>query len=373
MERIAEQVSRVSSFVVGVRDVGRVLAAIQASSELWEIVSLSDRPFNVVVEITRLLHAEGLISFVDGRVVLTPAGQELCREREVVPRMMHRCPTCGGSGVSVMAFEKALARFKELAANRPSPKVDLDQAYVTPETTMARIAVMADRGDLARRDLIILGDDDLMGLAAALTGLPRRVVVLELDADLIYFIGQTAKEEGLAVETSIQDLRDPLPDHYLGAFDTFFTDPPDTLGGLELFVARALSAVRSPGSAGYFGVTNIESSLYKWRKWQRRLLDKYGLVITDIVRDLSTYANWPYLVDRIGFDLEPLRHPPEKPWYKSSLYRVELLSDSVREPDEGMDKRLYIDQESLLWSQRSFPSEDQRPSEGKDQRNVEST
>lgn len=345
---VANQVARATSLLTSEADVERVLSATRSTSELWQIVDLSDRPFNVVVETIKQLRKEGLVDFDGPRISLSAAGEELCDKRGILPRTLHRCSSCEGRGISLQAFDHALRRFVDMAGDRPVPIENFDQAYVTAETTLARVALMAERGDLAGKRLLVLGDDDLVGIAAALTGLPRLVVVLEVDDRLVDFIETKSKENNLRIEVLRHDLRLRLPEYLLGRFDCFFTDPPDTLPGLELFVARGLAALCGDGCAGYFGVTLVESSLRKWRDFQRALVNKFGVVVTDVNYDFSTYVNWDYLVGSVRDDIEPLRHKPTKPWYKSSLYRIETLSDSVKTNEDAEEEGLYTCRENLI-------------------------
>jgi hypothetical protein len=345
---IAEQVSAATGLECSVSDLERVLLAVLASAEPWRVVGLAYRPFNLVVEALQQMEAAGLLSFSNGVAVhLTSAGRELCRKRRLHPHLPQRCPTCEGRSVSLEGFAEALHRFERLAEGRPPPLGELDQAHVTPASTMARLALMADRGDLNGKSLIILGDDDLMGLAAALTGLPQRVVVLELDQRLTDFIAEAARRQHLAVEVLSHDLRLPLPKELVSSFDTFFTEPPDALGGMSLFISRGIEALKGDGASGYFGYTMVESSLHRWRELQRGLVQECGVVITDIIRDFSTYLNWPFLLEEVPAQARVLQRMPEEPWYRSFLYRIELLGDSGPFRDPSPQGELYHSKESM--------------------------
>jgi predicted methyltransferase len=67
--------------------------------------------------------------------------------------------------VVVAAFVEALRRFDSIHGRRPPALRVFDQAYVAPETTFARIALADSHGDIRGKDIVILGDDDLRGLA----------------------------------------------------------------------------------------------------------------------------------------------------------------------------------------------------------------
>ncbi|MCS6802832.1 MAG: bis-aminopropyl spermidine synthase family protein [Chloroflexota bacterium] len=350
--RLAALVSERTAIPTTERDIERILAALPAAADIWQAVDLAKCPFNQVVETVRVLAADGLADVGETSIALTERGRALAAERNAVPPPSLRCAACAGRGVSDEQLAEARRRFDAIAEGRPRPIAVYDQAYVTTDTVFARLAAFADRGDLAGRDLIVLGDDDLIGIAAALTGLPNRVVVVEIDERLNEFIRQVAAAERLALDVLTVDLRDPLPSSLAGAFHTFFTDPPDTLAGLELFIGRGLESLRGAGCAGYFGMTVIESSFRNWRALQARLTGYYRVAITDIVRDFSTYENWDYLVGSVRDDLPPLRRPPLTHWYRSSLYRIETFEDSVLAAAPVDEATLYVGAESLLHTKR---------------------
>lgn len=350
LDGLAEAVQSETSLECSQADLDRILSAFMSGVTLWDAVGLAGRPFHLVLAIAREMERRRLLASDTGVLRLTSVGTTVCRERALQARQRYRCRSCSGRGVSLSRMKRLLERFEVLAAGRPDPLPEFDQAYVTPDTTLARVALMADRGDLAGKDLVVLGDDDLMGLAAALTGLPRSVVVVEIDTRLTEFMKEAAQSEGLALEVVAHDLSEPLPPAMAGSFDTFFTDPPDAQGGMRLFVARAIEALRGPGTSGYFGLTVIESSLYRWRELQEYLVRSSRVVITDIISDFSTYVNWDYLGGTLKSDMQGLLRPPEDPWYRSALYRIEALPGS-RPHLEGIGQEgLYVGPESLAWT-----------------------
>ncbi len=350
LDGVVDAVSSETGLECSEADLSRVLAAFMSGSGLWDAIGLSGRPFALVLAIARQLEQRRLLISSSKGTRLTPHGKKLCADRGLSLRRRYRCRSCEGRSISLASFRRALERFEVLAAQRPDPVPEFDQAYVTPETTMARLALMADRGDLAGKDLLVLGDDDLMGLGAALTGLPKRVVVVEIDRRLTDFMSEAAGVDGLSLEIMAHDLALPLPAGLAGSFDTFFTDPPDAQGGMRLFISRAIESLKGPGASGYFGLTMIESSLYRWRELQEYLVRDCGVVVTDIIPDFSTYVNWDYLGSSLGTDMEGLLRAPQNPWYRSALYRIELLPGSKPRLD-GLDQEgLYVGKESLAWT-----------------------
>ena len=189
-------------------------------------------------------------------------------------------------------------------------------------------------------------EDDLTGLAVALTRKARRVLVLDIDARLIDLDNQAFQELGISnAEARVWDLREPFPPEWLGAFDVFVTDPPETQAAFCAFIARGIAALRGEGGAGYFGLTLRESSLYKWREFQRALVEEWGAVITDIRQDFNAYMNWDYHEETRASRIVPVRRPPAEIWYRSAWYRIELVREPARWNEPIQDEAFYQDEE----------------------------
>src|SRR4030065_6325 len=184
------------------------------------------------------------------------------------------------------------------------------------------LVLISDRGfKLTRKgkEVIVLGDDDLMSIVLGLSGLPKRITVVEIDERLTDFIESTAKKEGFQVDVERFDLRHPLPREHTRRYDTFFTDPPENLKAADAFIGRGISEIRTPGSAGYFGFTRREASLRKWHDVQRMLL-KYKIVFTDIIHNFNESIHWGYEEETRAWRLSPIKVKPKKNWYRSALY-----------------------------------------------------
>ncbi len=307
----------------------------------------------LVKAVLEALRERGFIQYVDGQVVVTEMGRSWAAAHNIHPVPSFRCSTCQGRGIVFDGLGRAVEDFRRAAARRPTALQEFDQAPITAEYALALVAMMADRGDMVGKDLLVLGDDDLLGVAAALTRLPRRVVVLDVDQRLIDLCQELAQEFKLALEARVHDLVHPLPEDLRRSFDVFRTDPPDTLPGLDLFIGRGLSGLRGPGGAGYFGVTLIEASYYRWRELQERLAQRYRVAVTDIVRDFGLYENWQYLLGSLDATIPPQQHGPTRPWYRSTMFRIEALVDSQLElgplATEFMGEELYLSRDSLAW------------------------
>ena len=346
IRRLWQEAAKRTKIPLTERDIERTLRALLASQDIWEVIDRSDVPMMALFSILEVLEDEGLLHVDGERLVLTAAGHKLAEDRRLAPARELRCPHCGGRGLDLgqEPLRQLLRRFDELSRGRPEAIQEYDQGYVTPETAVARVAMMWARGDLEGKRLVVLGDDDLVGLAAALTGAPREVLVVDIDPRIIEFTRQAGEREGLPLRAAVHDLREPLPREWLGAFDTFFTDPPETFAGLRAFIERGLLCLAGPGSAGYFGLTHREASLAKWRSLQRHLLE-LGACITELIDDFNEYVDWGYLEQMRAWGSLPVKVRPKRPWYRSSLYRIELL-ERPRLANEPLPEEILKDEEA---------------------------
>lgn len=345
---IVEQFLREAGIARG--DLVRVVRALLEYSEAWQVAGRANVPFADLVDILRRLEAHHLLEFQGAYLRLTSEGEALAHSLNVAPAHDPTCGKCGGSGVELGQFTKARADFEPMIAGRPPPISSYDQGALTSDSVFQRLALMYAQGDIVQKKILLLGDDDLLSLALALTGLPREIVVVEIDNRLCDFIREAAYGKNLRVTVLQHDSREKMPPNLHAAFDTFITDPSETIQGLLLFVEKGLSTLM-PGAAhtGYFGITLIEASLHKWNLWERHLLQNHAITFTQISAPFSLYAKGTSQTGMPKLDFAPLAHSPRVPWYRSAFFRVETLGEFVPPPDYEMNPRdeLYQDAESL--------------------------
>lgn len=328
-----------------------ILSSLINSQNFWEVVYRSARPFNQVAETLGFLQKRGLINTDNKSLIsLTLEGEKTFAELNIKPLPDYSCSNCSGRGISIEKLKELKEKFAMIVKKRPAAIIDFDQGYVTEETTISRIAHLAQRGDLEGKEIIILGDDDLVSLAAALSGLPKRVVVFEIDTRLTDFIKEQSEKYNLGIETYEHDLKYKLPAEFLNKFDTFLTDPPETVKALVLFIERGLAALKGPGCAGYFGLTMAESSFPKWLEFQSVLAEKFKVVLTEAIPNFNEYVNWDYLHSSIRNDLPFLKAQPNLNWYRSTQFRIITLPESVIKNEDLLDNDIYIDEESLVFT-----------------------
>ncbi|RLI21608.1 putative methyltransferase [Candidatus Bathyarchaeota archaeon] len=325
-----------------------ILNELAASKRtIWELLNSANFPLKDFVEAIKTLHKNGLISADQEGLYLTEKGK-----REVDPKILEFeseiCPKCLGKRIVFgEKFEEILKEFKKIARQRPRPTLDFFQGYMQEEDVIARVALMHHYGDLHKKEFILIGDDDLLSIALSLTGLPSRITVLDIDRRLGDFIKEANKEYGFDIEFRRYNVAEPLPEDLIGNFDVFSSEPLETLTGLKAFVSRGISCLKE-NATGYFGLTILEASHKKWLAIQR-LLSRMNCVITDIISGFSAYpmdygtVNYETFVRKLGI---PVGKNPGINWYKSALYRFEVLGKPKLVVDPRKKLRIkFIDPE----------------------------
>ncbi len=319
----------------------------------WKLIERVDASPTEVVKVLREFKDNGIVEIRDGMIYLTDKGKELARELNIRYYEV-KCPHCMGRGYSNDAFG-ILSEFKEITKNRPLPTADYDQGYIREEDLMQRVAFIYERGDVEGANVMVIGDDDLISIALALTEMPERITVLEIDDRLIEFINHVAKERNLPIDAHKFDVRHDVPEEFLGKYDIFITDPVETLPGITLFLSRAASTLVDNG-AGYFGLTHIEASLRKWAEIERLILDM-NFVITDMLRDFNVYpmknnleiSEDDYIIKREIAELTGNRRI-DADFYRSTLIRMEALGKPIPKVkgDYELKREVYVDDESIV-------------------------
>ncbi len=335
---------------------------LQGKTSYWNLIRENDAVLPEFIATLKELVDGGYIKADDeGLLLLTEKGKEYAEKLGIRAYVDPVCEHCQGKTVVIKeAYKDIYKQFLEIAKNRPKAITAFDQGYVTPEDTIRRVLLMHRFGDVENKKILILGDDDLTSIALALTGLPKEILVLEIDERLINFINKVAEEKGFSnVKAITYDARYPFSEEIQGNYDTFVTDPVETVKGISLFLSRCIQGLKGEGSAGYFGLTHIEASRKKWHQIQKNLLDM-NLVITDIIRRFSDYAlEYEDIVKedlnfRVYTEAPVKVNFPDAYFYTSNMYRVELI-DAPKPLFDGKvewERDLYLDDEAYVTAEK---------------------
>lgn len=143
---------------------------------------------------------------------------------------------------------------------------------------------------------MLIGDDDLVSLTVALGGVhagrPLADVVTVVDSDprvLGFVLSALAEMAGRgplpSVEVVEHDLREPLPP--LPPHDLAMTDPPYTVPGASLFLARAVEALHP--QVGHRVLFSFGAKPPAEQLELQRAISATGLAITDVRRGFNRY------------------------------------------------------------------------------------
>ncbi len=324
----------------------QILRALKKQKmSFWELINYQDSHIVEFIKNLQDLIKDGIIKNENGHFLLL-------KEISIKEKQPVICTYCN-MGVEIKGYFKDIFyRFLEITENRPLPISDFDQGFVRPRDTIARLAFIYERGDLEDQDIFILGDDDLLSIAIGLTGMAKRVCVVEIDTRITSFIKDFCKKQGIKnIYVKEYNVLEEVPAEDKKEYDIFVTDPVETKKGLKLFVGRCIEALKGKGSAGYIGFTHREASLSKWHEFQEFLIDA-GFTITDILRDFSIYPEtenrWEEFYRTYKVMKEMKLPMPNTDWYKSCFVRFEAVKDpKVPHFDAPKDlKELYFDDES---------------------------
>ncbi len=321
------------------RGLQAIISSLRKSQNFWRVVEMSKQPLPLVANVIDSLIDKGYLRVNGEEILFTDKLSDL-DENEIGEFGDLKCKGCNGRGIEIDEFSDILKEFNKIAKYRPEALREFDQGFVSEENTIARMALMHRKGDLKGRDILLIGDDDLLSIAIWLTGLASRLTVLEIDTRLTSFIEEVTKGE---VEVVEYDVSNRLPEAFLGRYDVFFTDPTESLHGFKVFLKRGMLSLNSSG-AGYFGLTRIEASLKKWFKIQK-FINESGFVITDMIDEFNHYQDWEYYMHTKAYKIAPVKSRPAPYWYKSTQIRIEKTFDITIENDEVSDLQ-YLDEES---------------------------
>lgn len=285
---------RLAEGEAGVLDVVRAVARLGPAS-IRSVSRATELPVPVVSAICNELRRREIVAR-EPPVQLTQHGLDLFGDVNGRVAFDPKCRRCRGRGLELpRALGSVISELRAVAEAAPGARVELDQCHCTVETKVRRVLAMYDAGALGGRRVLVLGDDDLTSVAIRLVverlGRPaavRGLVVVDVDPDIVAFVGEALSGSRFDVEVAAHDLREPLPGRFCGAADTVFTDPPYTNAGAELFLSRAADA--TAGRAGRdvflaFGARRPDDALVV-----QRAIVGMGFVVRRLAQNFNEYV-----------------------------------------------------------------------------------
>ena len=209
-------------------------------------------PIPVAVALCNELKKAGLLGEGSG-MNLTSRGRSLIEDDlafKGVDQELYRRAVAGA-----LTPAEILQRYpflQEIFSERPQVDVTLDQSKCLAETSIRRALLCLRYNSLLGKNILCVGDDDLVSVALGMLlhllhgGHTRgtRIQVFEIDRRFTEYLGLIAQRHALPIQCACLDLRSPPPQQYVESFDCFFSDPPYTLEGLNLFLSRGIACLR---------------------------------------------------------------------------------------------------------------------------------
>ena len=329
--QVLEDLARDTGLSEGPWGVERVWLAITQlgpipAKELARIVRL---PIPVVSALRREAEKRNLLTRGKG-VELTDSGRELAEKlwgTDHLPEFI--CPECKGSTLREPPIGNDLyEKINDIMDNRPKVDVTLDQSHGTIQTAIYRISMALEHGSILGRHILFMGDDDLLSLT---TGLLIRewygrkaldkihITVVDCDTRFCEYIRKKAETERLPISVVETDLKNPLKLPVLA--HTFFTDPPYTPTGLELFCSRALDNITCEWGA--CGIVSFSLGQEKRRLQIQQMLTDLGLYIVELLPGVNHYHGGTILANRSDLmilHIDPAAESTIKKGHEGSLY-----------------------------------------------------
>jgi len=306
------------------QDVIRVILDYQPT-DLWEIFKRSDEYFEGVVAVVENLHDEKLIKvFKNGKFILTPKGKRFANQ--LIPTKVPKSYKIEYNTSIPSPLQKILKKMNKVY-KEVNPKDEFEQGSLRPKAAMKKVAYAIHRGDVAGKHLVCVGDDDLLSLIFGMTGLPKSILVLDIDEDILALVDKYAKNISVPITTKLQDLYKPISPKYRWKYDTFFTQPPDTVLGYTLFISRGVETLKKkPGMIAYGGLTPTgcpRGGLLEIEK----INQKMGLLTTDYINKICEYPPLRTEIKKVEVP-SYIPYPPNKMWYVSDLVRYKTTKNT---------------------------------------------
>lgn len=295
--RLLEQVAAAARLQEGRGGVERVLACISAQPGLTSrsLAGECSLPTPTVSALRKELAKAAIIAEDGAGARLTDLGSQV-----VKGLALDQIPAEHGEGAYGRMrrhpwFPVLVEKLSALFLLRPTADTTLDQAKCLPETAAARALLALEYGVVAGRRIACVGDDDYTSIAVAALGqllsehgavTPEQITVLDLDERILAGIADIAAERGYPVKTVRHDMRQPIPAELAGTHHGFFTDPPYTIPGAQLFLSRGGELCQPNGFHAFFSFASKGPA--EMLAVQRQMVEM-GLLIREVLPGFNRY------------------------------------------------------------------------------------
>jgi predicted methyltransferase len=151
-------------------------------------------------------------------------------------------------------FKEEKIKLNKLFNERPQVDVTVDQSKCTVETSIKRAILCLKYHCLIGKEILCVGDDDLVSISIGflikklfsdVKMSNTHICIFDVDKRFLKYIEDIAQSENFPILCLNLDMRLPLDEKYKKKFDCFFTDPPYTIQGMNLFLSRGISSLKN--------------------------------------------------------------------------------------------------------------------------------
>jgi predicted methyltransferase len=196
--------------------------------------------------------------------------------------------------------------FDLVKSSRGEPNKELDQYYITKETSLRR-ALLVDPQSYDGKRIILIGDMDLTSFFIGMTSKPKDLAVLDIDKRIPEIVFKMKFEHKIRnIRFVNHDFRIRMIAVLKNQFDYIFLEPPMTEEGLELGLSRAVQCAKKDPPSKIFLSFDFEKEK---ENLIETFIDKMNLEKEDVQPNFNEY-DFPTPLDKKNSDLYILNVKP---------------------------------------------------------------
>jgi predicted methyltransferase len=177
--------------------------------------------------------------------------------------------------------------FDLVSASRGEPDKELDQYYITKDSSIQR-ALLEDPESYNGKRIILIGDMDLTSLFIGMISKPKDLAVLDIDRRIPEIVFKMKFDHKIrSIRFVNHDFRIRMIAVLKNQFDYIFLEPPMTEEGLELGLSRAVQCATKDSPSKIFLSFDIEQEK---ESLIESLIDKMNLEKVEIKKDFNNYS-----------------------------------------------------------------------------------
>jgi len=176
--------------------------------------------------------------------------------------------------------------YNTLKNYRGEPNQELDQYYITEESSLQRASLVNPKQYDGKR-IILLGDMDLVALSIGMISKPKDLAVLDIDKRVPEIVFKMKFDYKIrSIRYINHDIRIRMINVLKNQFDYIFIEPPATKEGLELGLSRAIQCAKKDNAAQIFFSFDIEEEK---KESILKMIDKMEIKLIDILPNFNNY------------------------------------------------------------------------------------